>query len=120
MSSKVHSHLKLYGLRSCDTCRRALRWLEKRGVPHTFHDVRELGLSRSQLESWLESEYGDRLLNRRSTTWRQLSAAEKQAAERDPASAIGTHPTLLKRPVIADGDVVVGVGFDASSLEGYA
>lgn len=110
-------HLHLYGIRNCDSCRRAVKWLHSNTVPHTLHDFREEGLSRDMVDAWLASPHGAMLINRRSTTWRQLSAALKQAAEHDPLSLIMDHPTLLKRPVITDGKTIVSVGFEPSRLD---
>jgi Spx/MgsR family transcriptional regulator len=110
-------HLHLYGIRNCDSCRRAVKWLQSKNVSHTLHDFREEGLSRDTVDSWLASPHGPMLLNRRSTTWRQLSGAQRQAAERDPVSLIMHYPSLLKRPVITDGTDIVAVGFEPSSLE---
>jgi Spx/MgsR family transcriptional regulator len=117
MQSDKGMHLHLYGIRNCDSCRRAVKWLHSNNVPHTLHDFREEGLSRDLVDDWLASSHGPMLLNRRSTTWRQLSTAQKQAAERDPASLIMDHPTLLKRPVITDGENIVAVGFEPTKLE---
>jgi len=120
MRSDGRRHLHLYGIRNCDSCRRALRWLDAKAVPHTFHDIRVEPLSSGLLRSWLESPQAPLLINRRSTTWRQLSAAERIRADRDPASLRSAHPTLLKRPVIMAGTDLIDVGFDPARLGEYA
>jgi Spx/MgsR family transcriptional regulator len=112
-------HLDIYGIRNCDTCRSTLKWLETRNVPHTFHDIRVGGLSRELLASWLSSPHAPYLVNKRSTTWRQLSEEEKQAAQSGPLQLLLAHPTLIKRPVITDGGAILDVGFSPSSLEDY-
>jgi arsenate reductase len=117
--SEGRIHLHLYGIPDCDSCRKARRWLQLRNVPHSFHDVREDGLSIERARDWFASAHGPWLLNRRSTTWRRLSDAEKEAAQRDPASLVVQYPTLLKRPVITDGSVILDVGFEPDSLEDY-
>ena len=117
MQSDHAIHLHLYGIRNCDGCRRAVNWLRSKDVPHTLHDFREEGLSREMVDAWLASAHGPKLLNRRSTTWRQLPDARRQAAVSDPASLIMEHPTLLKRPVITDGAHIIAVGFEPSKLE---
>ena len=109
--------LQVYGIRNCDSCRRALKWLQAHDVPHRFHDVREQGLDRGDLRGWLCSPYGPRLLNRRGATWRQLTEAEREAVLADPLNALSERPMLLKRPVITDGGEVLGVGFDPTELE---
>ena len=89
----------LYGLKNCDTCRAA----RKKFPSASFVDVRETPLTREQLSRW-SAALGNDLLNRSSTTWRSLSAEERS---RDPLALILEHPTLLKRPILEDGDRVV-------------
>ena len=117
MPSDGRVRLQLYGIRNCDSCRRALQWLKSRGADLEFHDLREEQLSRVLLDDWLASEHGPSLINRRSTTWRQLPADQRQLADRDPTALLLQHPTLIKRPVITDGQRIVAVGFDPVSLE---
>ena len=103
--------LTLYGLKNCDTCRKALRFLKEEGVDHVFADVRADGVSREQIAGWAEQIGWEVLLNRRGTTWRGLDEADK--AEVDEAKAVGlmaAHPALIKRPVIEHGGKV-HVGF---------
>ncbi|MFC1690049.1 Spx/MgsR family RNA polymerase-binding regulatory protein [Pseudomonadota bacterium] len=119
MSNEDRIHLDVYGIRNCDSCRSTLRFLESRNVPHTFHDFRTEGLGEELLASWLASSHRDHLLNRRSTTWRQLSEEEKRAAESNPMAVLLEHPTLIKRPVITEGLTILDVGFSPDSLEDY-
>jgi arsenate reductase len=116
MPSEHRVHLEVYGIRNCDSCRATLKWLDTRNVPYTFHDFRKDGLSEKQLRSWLASAHAPFLLNKRSATWRQLSDAERAAAERDPLKVFLEHPTLIKRPVVTDGKSVLDVGFAPSNL----
>lgn len=108
--------ITLYGIRSCDSCRKALKWLGEQDVEHAFHDLRDDGLDAALVQRWLESPYADRLVNRRSTTWRGLSEAERSASGEALLALILSHPTLVKRPVVMDGDEVLGVGFAPDSL----
>jgi len=119
MPSEDRIHLHLYGIRNCDSCRSALKWLETSRVPHTFHDFRTEGMSENLLKGWLDSSHAPYLLNRRSTTWRQLSDPERQQAETDPLPLLLEHPTLIKRPVITDGKVILDIGFSPRHLEDY-
>ncbi len=119
MSSEFRVHLHLYGIRNCDSCRHAMQWLEIRKVPFTFHDFRVDGLPEDLLQDWLESAHGPYLLNRRSTTWRQLSVQEKQSAESGDLPLFLANPTLIKRPVITDGKTILDIGFSPSYLEDY-
>jgi arsenate reductase len=123
MLSEHRIHLHVYGIRNCDTCRSTLKWLETRNVPHTFHDFRLDGLPEALLETWLASSHAPYLVNRRSTTWRQLSDTEKQAVdaarEADTLALLLAHPTLIKRPVITDGKTILDIGFSPSNLDDY-
>ena len=69
--------LNIYGLKNCDTCRKALKWLEAEGIPFAFVDVRKDGIDTSDIESWVDAVGVDSLLNKRGTTWRGLSDADK-------------------------------------------
>jgi Spx/MgsR family transcriptional regulator len=93
--------MKIYHLKTCDTCRKAIKALRAAGHDPALHDVRAEGLDGTTLET-LEAALGyEALVNKKSTTWRGLSEAEKSELSRDSAlSLLGAHPTLMKRPVI--------------------
>ena len=108
--------LIVYGIKQCDTCRKALKWLSEQGVEHRFHDFRIDGLDEDRLASWMSSEFADVLVNRRSTTWRQLTGAQREAAGDDLLRLLLDNPTLIKRPVFqARG--VLAVGFKPAVLQ---
>ena len=109
--------LTVYGIKQCDTCRKALGWLERKGIEHRFHDFRSDGLQAGLLKAWLDSEFSGVLVNRRSTTWRQLSESQRQSQGRALIDLLLEHPTLIKRPVfVRDG--IIAVGFKPDELEG--
>lgn len=108
--------ITVYGIRQCDTCRKALKWLEQENVTHQFHDLRADGLDAARLSTWLGSDYADRLVNRRSTTWRSLHDEQKQAQDDDLLTLLLEHPTLLKRPLFETGGRLVAVGFSPDTL----
>lgn len=112
--------LAVYGLKNCDTCKKALGALEGSGRAVRFVDIRAEADLESKVPGWLAAAGADKLVNRRSTTWRQLSDAEKARADDDDAAALLiANPTLIKRPVIERGDdVFVGWGKDVSSALG--
>ena len=100
--------MKLYGLKTCDTCRKALKALEAAGYEVALVDVRADGVPAGTLAGWLAT-HGDALINTRSTTWRGLDEATRARAGTDPEGLLSEHPTLIKRPVIeADGQTHVG------------
>ncbi|MHA7899472.1 MAG: ArsC/Spx/MgsR family protein [Henriciella sp.] len=95
--------LTLYGLKNCDTCKKALKALKGAGQSVTFVDIRAEADLPAKVPTWLDATGPDLLINRRSTTWRNLSEAER---ETDPQALLIAHPTLIKRPVIETGDAV--------------
>jgi len=112
--------LTVHGLKNCDTCRKALKWLAAEGIEHAFRDVRADGLDATDLKRWADALGWQALLNRRGTTWRGLPDADKArvgddaAAESAEAAALAlmeTHPALIKRPVFDRGGATVRVGF---------
>ena len=98
----------IYGIRTCDTCRGAVRAFEAAGKPAEFRDIRQDPLSEADLERFLAA-FGERLVNTRSTTWRGLGETERAFP---PATLLGAHPTLMKRPVI-DGPAGLTLGWTA-------
>ncbi|MFT6657360.1 ArsC/Spx/MgsR family protein [Maritalea sp.] len=93
--------MKLYGLKNCDTCRKARKALQAFGNDVEFIDVRQSPLDATTLAKFLDTFGDDKLLNKKSTTWRQLDAAARAL----PALALlRDHPSLMKRPVIQTDD----------------
>ena len=101
----------LYGIRQCDTCRKAIQWLNQQGVEFRFHDLRADGLNAAMIEGWLTHVPLDTLINRRSTTWRALDKADQERLiAGDWRELLATHPTLIKRPLLQDaGTIVLGM-----------
>lgn len=105
--------IRLYGLKTCDTCRAARRWLDEHRVNYVYRDVRSDGLDAATLAEFTRQADWNVLLNRRSTTWRGLSKGQQQVGDAQAAcDLILEHPTLLKRPVLLTGDEIL-VGFKA-------
>lgn len=100
--------MHLYGLKACDTCRKALKELAAAGREVEFVDVRETPVGAERLAAWYAA-LGEGLVNRRSTTWKALSeeARAETATAESAVALIAEHPTLMKRPVIVDGDRVL-------------
>ena len=108
--------LTVYGIKQCDTCRKALAWLSQQGIEHRFHDFRADGLQASLLQEWLDSDFSAQLVNRRSTTWRQLDDIQRQLQGEALMDLLIQHPTLIKRPVFVT-DRVIAVGFKPEQLK---
>lgn len=105
--------IKVNGLKSCDTCKKALKWLAAEGLEHTFRDVREDAVSLTEIVRWGDAVGWEKLVNKASTTWRGLTEAEKAAAMgKDAAQLLVANPTLIKRPVFEMG-ATVQIGFKA-------
>jgi arsenate reductase len=109
--------LTLYGLKTCDTTRAARKWLDARAIAYVFHDVREDGLTKALVETWVKRLGWEKVLNRASTTWRELPDSEKSDVDSKTAiTLLLAHPTLVKRPLLDhDGDFTLG--FRASAYE---
>ncbi len=104
----------LYGIKSCDTVRKARRWLEAHGVDYRFHDLRGDGLTPERVSDWLRLIPAEQLLNKRSTTWKNLTPEERETASGESLPGLlARHPTLVKRPVLeAGGRIMVGFSAD--------
>ncbi len=99
--------MQFYGLKNCDTCKKAQKALTEAGIAFDVTDVRADGVPEAALSGWIAALGADVLVNRKSTTWRGLSDADKDAAVGGGAvRLIAANPTLMKRPVIVSGDVI--------------
>ncbi|KFG68411.1 ArsC family reductase [Microvirga sp. BSC39] len=100
----------LYGIKNCDTMKKARAWLDARGVAHTFHDYKAQGIDRARLESWAQSVGWEALLNRAGTTFRKLPETDRTNLDESRAlSLMLDQPSMIKRPVLdLDGRLLVG------------
>lgn len=106
----------LYGIDTCDQCRKARQWLAACPLPTRFHDLRRDGFDAALLQGWLTQVDGEALLNRRSLTWRRLDEAQRQSVA-DPArlaALLLAEPLLIKRPVLTVGDQLL-IGFSEAA-----
>jgi len=101
----------IYGIKNCDTVKKSLKWLEKNNIEFSFHDFRVDGLTPELLASFVERSSWDVLLNKRSTTFRNLPTEIKENLTDDVMfNAVIEQPTLLKRPILIKSDTTC-VGF---------
>lgn len=100
----------LYGLKNCDTCRKAWRLLDAAGVGHGFVDLRDTPVDAARLAQWLETVGWQTLVNKRSRSWRALDAYQRETLDaHSTLELLGQHPTLIKRPVLElPNDLIVG------------
>lgn len=103
--------ITIYGIRNCDTMKKARSWLDAHEVLHDFHDYKVAGISRAKLEAWANAVGWEVLLNRGGTTFRQLPDEEKQNIdERKAIELMLEQPSMIKRPVLERGRTLL-VGF---------
>jgi len=109
--------LKLFGITSCDSCRKARKWLKENSHDAQYHDLRIDGLEVQTLERWMKVLDWQKLLNTRSLTWRKIPEVDRAGMTKKRAiSLIVEHPTLLKRPVLESAEFVA-VGFSPANYE---
>jgi arsenate reductase (glutaredoxin) len=103
--------LTIYGIKNCDTMKKARAWLDQNGVDYAFHDYKSAGIDRATLESWVSEAGWEVLLNRAGTTFRALPEASKTGlSEKKAVALMLAQPSMIKRPVLAGGARLL-VGF---------
>ncbi len=107
----------LYGIKNCDTIKKARKYLALHDIDYTFHDFREEGVNDIQLRAWVAELGWEKLINKRSTTWRNLPDETKENINELLALVVmEDQPTIIKRPVLEMSDQVV-VGFSEKSYQ---
>ncbi len=110
--------ITIYGIKNCDTMKKARAFLDKRGVAYTFHDYKTKGVERARLEGWAKKVGWETLLNRAGTTFKKLPDKDKEGLSEKKAIALMlAQPSMIKRPVLDLGGGRILVGF---SPEEYA
>jgi len=103
--------ITIYGIKNCDTMKKARTFLDKKGVNYAFHDYKVSGIEKTKLESWAKKAGWETLLNRAGTTFRKLSEKEKSGVTEKKAIALMIEqPSMIKRPVLElpGGKLLVG------------
>jgi arsenate reductase len=101
----------IYGIKACDTMKKARDWLDKAGVAYDFHDYKTQGIDRAHLDKWVKEAGWETLLNKSGTTFRKLPDADKTNIDAAKAIALMlAQPSMIKRPVVEHGGKVI-VGF---------
>ena len=109
--------ITLYGIKNCDTVKKARKWLDAHAVEYRFHDFRADGLERDAVAGWLEELGWQNLVNRRSSSWKALDESARESMDDDSAlPAILAQPTLIKRPLLDTGHERFA-GFSAASYQ---
>jgi Spx/MgsR family transcriptional regulator len=108
---------KIYGIKNCDTVKKARKWLDDADINYHFIDFREDGIDRKKVSHWIQTLGWETIVNKRSTTWKQLDPAIKENMNENAAiEAIMQQPTLIKRPLLELPNIT-HVGFKAAEYE---
>ncbi len=104
----------VYGIKSCDSVKKAATWLKEKDIKFEFHDYKAEGISEAKLKSWSKQVGWERLLNKKSTTWRDLGEAAQQKVTNEKAAiaVMKEKTSIIKRPLIEMNDQVMTVGFN--------
>jgi arsenate reductase len=104
--------ITIYGIKNCNTMRKARAWLDKHKVEYAFHDYKSAGIGRAKLETWAKKAGWETLLNRAGTTFRKLPDKDKEGLTEKKALALMlAQPSMIKRPVLELGGDKILVGF---------
>lgn len=109
--------LKIYGIKNCSSMKKAFDLLNELGLAYEFHDYKKQGIDAETVKKWLDEVGPDLILNKKGTTWRKLSEEEQQTAfenETNLITALTTHSSLIKRPVLATEQGYI-VGYDEAA-----
>lgn len=104
--------LEVYGIRNCETVKKALAWLDARDIPYRFHDFKKEALAAATLDRWIRAVGWESLLNRKGTTWRGLPESVREGIDAKSARALMLeNPSIIRRPVVVLG-ASVSCGFN--------
>ncbi|WP_163835010.1 ArsC family reductase [Spartinivicinus ruber] len=107
--------IKLYGIKNCDTVKKAKKWLDEQQIAYEFHDFKTAGIRRDIIAQWLTQLSQELLINKRGTTWRRIPENQKANLTDDKAITLMlANPSVIKRPVL-DNDGNISVGFSPES-----
>jgi arsenate reductase len=110
--------IKVYGIRNCNTMKKAFAWLDAKGVAYEFHDYRKAGAPIDHIDAWIARAGWETVLNTKGTTFRKLPRERQQDLDAAKAAALMRElPSSIKRPVIESGNDTLLIGFDAEAYE---
>jgi arsenate reductase len=111
--------IKIYGIKNCDTMKKAFTWLDKHKIKYEFHDYKQLSIDEEKLQHWMKTIPVDQLMNLKSATWRTLSENDKKSlSNQKKAIAIMIKNTsVIKRPLVELGKDKYLLGFNAEEWE---
>ncbi len=107
--------ITIFGIKNCDTIKKARRFLDEKGIDYKFHDYRADGIDEKQITAWIKKHGWETVLNKRGTTWRQLDNEIKNSTnEKNVAKLLAEQPAMIKRPILISGKESI-VGFSSAS-----
>lgn len=108
--------VKIYGIKSCSTMKKAFDWLDQHRIAYEFRDYKKAGADRATLESWCAAVGWEALINKRGTTWRKLDPAQQDITDASAAIALMcAHTSVIRRPVVETTSGQLLIGFDPVS-----
>ncbi|MEO9273956.1 ArsC family reductase [Marinomonas sp. 5E14-1] len=109
--------IDIYGIKNCDTMKKAFRWLEEHKIEYRFHDYKKEALEAGTAKAWMDELGWENVINKRGTTWRKLDEETKSAMNNELAiDTIINQPSMIKRPlIIANGEIYLGFNSDEYS-----
>ncbi len=110
--------ITVYGIKNCDSVKKARNWLQKQGIDYQFNDFRAQGIERETLQTWIDQVGIDVIVNKRGTTWRNLEPSQQQKINEvsNAVDLLMANPTLIKRPVL-NVDGIITIGFTTDSYQ---
>ena len=110
----------IYGIKNCDTMKKAFAWLDEHSVAYTFHDYKKAGISSAKLHEWSKACGWRSLVNTRGTTWRKLTPEQQDIQTQSAAVQLMVdNPSLIRRPVIETAAGQLLVGFDLNNYSSF-
>ena len=110
----------IYGIKNCDTMKKAFAWCDEHGVAYDFHDYKKGGVERARLVTWCKAVGWKTLVNIKGTTWRKLSSEQQNITTQGEAVALMMeYPSLIKRPVVETGTGQLLIGFDPALFASF-
>ncbi|MCS7487309.1 MULTISPECIES: ArsC family reductase [Marinomonas] len=102
--------IQIFGIKNCDTMKKAFRWLDENNIEYAFHDYKKAGLDEETAKAWIDTMGWENIINKRGTTWRKLDEEIKSSMNNDNAMHLMvTQPSIIKRPlVITKGSIHLG------------
>lgn len=102
--------IKVFGIKNCDTMKKAFKWLDENHIEYSFHDYKKEGMDATLAKEWIEQLGWEKVINKKGTTWRKLSDQEKSDMNNENAiTAIVSQPSMIKRPlVLSNNDIILG------------